>query len=304
MLPVTDWSKLGDLMFQARRLVDGLYAGRHLSPQPGPGIDFFDYRQYSSGDPIASVDWKLLGRTDRPYIRRYRRHTDMHVHLLVDVSASMRFARLEAGRGGDDLPSKQQAAAALAAAIAMLAVRQADRVGMSLFGAGLTGHIPASGGWAHLQRVVHALEHAPQPQGAGDIGAAIRQCHALLRRRGLIIVISDLLDEPADLFDGMSRLRHDRFEVIAFQVLSPAELGLSGVGAQQSLKLIDQETQHAVHAQIGQVRQRYTQMIESHVAAIAAGCAARGADHHLVRTDRGVMAALRDYLVRRWASMA
>src|SRR5690606_15362353 len=139
------WAQLGGLMFVARRLVDGLYAGRHLSPQVGMGQDFHDYRPYAPGDDLADLDWKLLGRTDRLYVRRYHRQTDLPVHLMVDASASMHFAGL--AKTGQPLsaersPTKYRMACLLAAAVAFLVTRQSERVGLGIFAGEPLPHLP------------------------------------------------------------------------------------------------------------------------------------------------------------------
>jgi len=287
-------------MFTAKTLVDGLYAGGHASPRHGPGIEFHDYRAYVPGDDPAAIDWKLYGRTDRYYLRRYQRYTDLRAHLLVDVSRSMDYPR---GRGMGR--RKLDVARELAAAIAFLAVRQRDRVGLALAGPALDGptlqHYLAPGGtWPHLMRVCQTLEAAEPAYGPADLGDALRHLHTLARRRGLVVLISDLLDEPAPLFDGLARLRHDRFEVIVFQVLAPAELDLGQLGARR-LKLREMERVGEVATHVPAVQRRYAQLMREHLDTVRRGCAGRGCDHVLVRTDRPVVEALAQYLSGRAA---
>lgn len=306
MVDRSDWSRLHGLMFTARRLVGGLYAGAHASPRRGPGVEFHDYRAYIAGDDPATVDWKLFGRTDRHYVRRHQRDADLHLYLMVDVSASMNFAGLDRrGRplAPADAMTKLEYARRLAAAIAMLTVRQSDRVGLGLFDAALREHLPMGGTWGHLQRVVSALEAAQPGLGPGDIGASLAQALPLLRRRSLVVLVSDVLDEPGGpggLFEGLARVRHRRGDAAVFQVLSPQELDLQTLGPSR-LRLVDTETRDQVATHVPAVAQRYAQLMHRHVGALRRGCAARGADHQLLTTTRPVVESLRRYLASRGA---
>jgi uncharacterized protein (DUF58 family) len=300
----SDVAHLRGLVFTARRLVDGLYAGRHGSPRTGQGSDFHDYRAYCPGDDTSSVDWKLFGRTNRYYVRRHRHLSDLQVYLMVDCPASMDFAGLD-GRGAPlqspDTPTKLSYAKTLAAAIAYLTVRQGDRVGVGLFTDKLDHHLPPGGTPAHLERLCVALEQAPPGPGQGDVNHALRQAHRLTRRRGLYVLVSDLLDEPGPLFDGLGLLRHDGSEVIVLQVLTPTELDLPALGGQR-LRLIDAETHRSVTADVPTARRQYAQAVSEHLAILRRGCASQGVDYNLATTDTPATRSLRRYLVRR-ASM-
>jgi uncharacterized protein (DUF58 family) len=300
MLDLSNWSQLGGLIFAARRLVEGLWAGRHPSIRQGSGLDFHDYRIYTPGDDPAQVDWKLFGRTDRYFVRRYQQQTDLNATILVDCSASMDFAKLDpAGRSlrGAKVMSKLRCAQLLAAAIAFLTIRQGDRAGVGLFADKLIEHIPPASTWAHLKRLCSVLERA-QPRGQGDLGAALRQAHALRSRRGLLVILSDLLDEPQPFFDGLSRFRHDHFDVIVFQILSQQELRLAGI-ENARLQLIDSETKQRLPSDLRLVSDRYRQLMQDHLAALRRGCQARRVDHNLVLLDEPATAALRRYVQRR-----
>lgn len=293
------WASLHGLMFTTKLLVDGLYAGGHASPHRGAGVDFHDYRPYVPGDDVSAIDWKLYGRTDRYYLRRYQRRTDLHAYIMVDTSASMNFTGLDRrGMSLKNAPSKLACACELAAAIAMLTIRQNDRVGLGLFDKTLHLHLPPAGTWAHLQRIIHTLESARGTEGPGDLGRCIAHAHSTLRRRGLFVLISDLLDPPEILFDSLNRLRHDRFDVIVFQILTPQELNLREVGPRR-MRFIDSETRKQTPTFIPQVDAAYRRLLNDHLATLKQGCAARNVDHNLVRTDESVIESLRRYLARR-----
>jgi uncharacterized protein (DUF58 family) len=253
-----------------------------------------------AGDDPAAVDWKIYGRTDRYYLKRHQRYTDLHLYLLVDASASMRFGGLDR-RGemvSDTLTlTKWRYAQRAAAALAFLAVRQADRVGLGVFADGLRHHLPVAGSWAHLLRVVHTLERA-RPAGQADLSRSIAEAHAQLQRRGLVVIISDLLDEPEGLFDGLNRLRHARFDVAALQVLTPQERDLGAI-PQKRMQLVDLETRAVVATDVAAVRRRYAELLSEHLQRVRAGCLGRNVDHELILTDSSVLEALRGYLTRR-----
>ncbi len=294
-------SHLHGLVFAARRLVDGLHAGRHGSVRTGPGVEFYDYRAYCPGDEVSKIDWKLFGRTNRYYIRKHRQFTDLHVYLLVDCTASMDFAAINHGKGatsGSEPVTKIAYAKSLAAAIGYLTVRQHDRVGLGLCSNRLDHHTPPGGTWSHFQKICWTLEQANTASGPGDMSVGLRHTHSLMKRRGVIVLLSDLLEEPGPVLDAMKRLRHDRFEVIVFHLLTRSELDLGSLGDRR-VKFVDAEIGHSVSTHVGQIRTRYRQLVTKHLTAIRQGCSRLGVDYSLVTTDRSAVLSLRRYLIRR-----
>jgi len=317
---------LDGLMLAARTLVDGLYAGRHASPLRGAGVEFHDYRPYAPGDDLRAIDWKLYGRTNRYYLKRFRQETDLNLHLAVDTTASMDFAALDArptrratvappqrspvqpggqakrGPSPFTSPTKLDTAKRLAAALATLAVRQGDRAGLSLFDTKLRGHHPASGSPRRLQQMVADLDRAGVQHGKADLGGALQQLGGLLGRRGLVAVVSDLLDEPEPLLRAIDRLRHAGSEVIVFQVLTPDELDLgrsSGRDRRRGLLLTDPEVDASVPTDPAEVARRYARLVDAHLSSLRKALAARDTDYTLVRTDRPLIDAMRRYLLIR-----
>ena len=272
------------LMLRAGVLVNGLHVGRHRSTRRGAGTDFHDFRPYSPGDAVGNVDWKVYGRTDRHYVRRYQRRSELRVHLVVDASASMGFADHATV---STLPTKLAYAARLAAAAGMLAVRQADRVALSLVDRQVRAHLPMGGTWSHLQRVVATLEQAAPGEGVGDLAASLREAHRLSPRRGLVVVLSDLLDE-------LARLRHARSGVVLWQVLSPSELELRP--AEPRVELVDPETGERVPTDAALIRARYLDLLQAHIARVRRAAGSRGVRHTLLRTDEPELTALRRVL--------
>lgn len=271
------------------------------------GLDFHDYRAYTPGDSLADLDWKLLGRTDRCYVRRYRRQTDLQVYVMLDATASMGFRGLN--RHGLPLPaaeapSKYEAGCLLAAAIAFLTLRQSDRAGLGIFAKKLVHHLPPAGTPSHLQKMCVTLEKNTLFPGLGDLTGSLKQVQAVLPRRGLIVLIADLLDEPAAFFEGVAPLRHAGHEIIVLQMLTDQERDLGRIsmsGRQPSLKLVDMETQQAVPTDLRKVSKGYAALMEQHLEQLRQGCASRGIDHQLVCTTDQPAEALRQYLSRRTA---
>ena len=244
LLSPVDATQLSGLWFTARRMVEGLYAGRHRSPRRGHSTEFYDFRAYLPGDEPRRVDWKLYGRTDRLYIRRFRHDADLAMHLIVDRSRSMDFSALRPG----PVPTKLDYARQVAAALAYLAVQQQDRVSLTFIADAADPALPLGGTFAHLRAVIEALERVG-PGGRTEPAAALHEAHARLARaggarasrsgRGLVILISDLLRDPAAWLSGLGPFCHDAFDVAVLHVLAPDELDLGKLGAAE---LVDAET--------------------------------------------------------------
>jgi len=226
LLPNTDTAQLSGLLLTARRMVDGLYAGRHRSNRRGQSTEFDDFRPYTPGDEPRKVDWKLYGRTDRLYVRQYRHDAQLSVHLLVDRSNSMDFAGLNS-----DSPqaTKLDHARLLAASLAYLAIRQSDRVSLTFIDHSAEAASPVGGTQQHLRSLVEQLETL-SPQGQTQPVEALRLAHQHIARQatsgghGPVIVLSDLLTSPSEWLAGLGRFARDGYDVLVLPTLSPAEL--------------------------------------------------------------------------------
>ena len=301
MLDAVDRSRLKGLMLTARHLIDGLHAGRHVSARHGRDLEFFDYRPYCPGDAATRIDWKLFGRTNRYHLRRQRQLANLEVYLMVDATASMQFAGLD--RQGQPVldrlaTTKLTYAKTLAATIAFLTFKQKDRVGLGLFSNQMDHHTPPGGTWAHLQKICWTLEQTQASQGPGNTNACLQHAHALLRRRGVFVLIADLLDDPVPLLESLGRLRHDRFDVIVFQVLTAQELDLTPLG-NLPMKMVDAETRQTIATNPSQIASHHKELMSKHVAVLRGGCDRFGIDYNLVTTNHSVVDALRRYLTHR-----
>jgi uncharacterized protein (DUF58 family) len=255
-----------------------------------------DYREYNPGDEIRSIDWKAYARTDRYFIKLFEKETDLNCYILVDKSASM-------GYGGpayrellpaDDV-SKLDYACFLTAALAYLMVKQGDNVSVSLFDTRLVQHIRPGGTFPHLYGILNALER----QKAGErtaISRILQEAYPLVRRRGLLIVISDFLDEPEAVFRALDRYRHRHFEIILFHVLHQYEFELPPI---DRVKFVDAETGETIASRPADIRESYAAEIQNFVRTLSASARARNINYNFITTETPYNEALRKYLLNR-----
>ena len=207
--------RLNHLQVTARSVVEGSITGAHRSPLKGASVEFRQHRFYTPGDEPRRLDWRVLGRTDRPYIKEYDEETNLRAVLLLDASGSM-------GYGGKS-ETKFAYASKLVAALAYLMLGQTESVGLGLVGHRLEQYVAPRAGSAQLSRVIDVLERATT-KGESNVGRAMQEAADRLGRRSLVIVASDFFAPVAKLREGLARLRHDRHETVLLQVLDPDEL--------------------------------------------------------------------------------
>jgi uncharacterized protein (DUF58 family) len=277
---------VGDLELAARLIVEGLRAGGHRSPFHGFSHEFSQYRAYRQGDDLKYLDWKMLGRTDRLYTRQFREATNMSVTLVIDASASMGFP----ARG----VSKLRYAAVVASAIAYLVVTAGDAVGLLSSGGGLS-YLPARGGRPQLGTLLRRLARL-EPAGQWEAPRVISLAAERLRRRGLLVVLSDFYDDEDATFMALKRAAAIGHDVVVMHVVSPEELDLPYTG---SLAFDDLETGERRLADAAAVGDDY----RARMAAFRDGWRDRtrraGLDYVPLVTDVPPSRALRRYLLRR-----
>ena len=215
--------KLGRLDLVARLVVEGFLTGLHKSPFHGFSSEFAEYRQYIAGEPVNNLDWRVYAKTDRHYLKVFTEETNLRAHLVVDCSASMDFTG-DAGR-----PTKKAYAAYLGAALTYLLLRQNDAVGLVTFDEAPLSLVPARSVRRQLFQVLKVLDDLPA--GAGTrLGPVLHRVAERVQRRGLVLVLSDLMDEPREILGGLKHFRHQGHEVVVFQILDPRELDLDFAG--------------------------------------------------------------------------
>ncbi len=283
-----DLDRFKDLLLFAKTTVEGFFSGRHRSPYPGASAEFRDYRDYVAGDPIDRIDWRAYGRSRRLFIRRYEDETDMVAYLLVDTSASMRYA-------GPKRPAKYLVAARIAAAIAYLMLRQGDKAALGLFADGLKSYQPPGGTRRHLFQLVRELEGVRPSQSTG-IEESLREAAAVFKRRGSIVVVSDFLTPVGPLMDALSQFLHRGFRILLLHVIDPDELDLP---ERAVAKFVDLETSEEVEVDAEELRPAFRRRVEETIRGLAREAEARRITHQLVRTDAPYTDALEAYLAHR-----
>lgn len=212
-------ARIGDLELRARYVVEGMVSGMHRSPYQGYAVEFAQHREYVPGDDLRHLDWRVYGKSDRFYIKQYEEETNLVAHIALDCSRSMRYPEqdLAAGR-----MTKFDYGATLAASLACLLVHQQDAVGLLLFDDSVQVHLPPQSHLAHLRSVVHHLQQALLERPT-DSRAALAQIAGQLRRRSLVVVISDLLGDVEELIRGIDGIRHANHEVVVMHLLDQDE---------------------------------------------------------------------------------
>ncbi len=280
-------ARIRNLQLLARTVVEGYISGLHRSPYKGFSSEFAEYRQYMPGDDLKHFDWRVFARTDRRYVRQYEEETNLTCTLLLDCSGSMAF--------GSDGLSKFDYGCCLAAALAYLMISQRDQVGLVLFDEQVRRRVPPSNSPAHLNNLLRQLEDV-RPEGETGIAACLHSIAESARRRGLVVVISDLIDEQDEVMNALNHFRHDRNEVIVFDLFDPAERDLPYEGLTE---LLDLETGQKMQVRADVIREDYRRRFEQFVQRYRGECAASRIDYQFVTTETPYELMLAAYLDRR-----
>jgi uncharacterized protein (DUF58 family) len=275
--------KIRSLELRAKVVVEGLWRGLHRSPIHGFSVEFTEYRPYSPGDDVRHLDWRLYARSDRDYIKKYEDETNLRCHLVVDQSRSMAFAS-----PGRATVSKADYAATFAATWATFLFGQGDAVGVTRFAAGVVEHLPARNRPGHLHRLLAALERPSQGRQS-NVPGALDEVANLVRRRGMVVLLSDLLVPLPACERPLASLRAAGHEVMVVQVLDPAEPTLALAGP---ARLRDLESDVVLDVDPAVIGADYRRDFAAHMAAIGAICARLGIEHHVLMTDQPLADAL------------
>jgi len=269
----------------AKTVVDGFVNGLHRSPDFGFSQEFAEYRAYSPGDDLRHVDWNVFARTERAYLKRYRGETNSILTVLLDASNSMKFSSHSV--------SKMDYARFTAASLFYLAIQnQRDAAGLIVFDDEIRTYIRPSTRQGQLHRLLSGLEQA-EPHARTDFAKPLNHFQQFLRRRGIVIFISDFYDSPEHIVRTVEPLRFHGNEVVLFHVLDPKEIRPE-IGEPSTL--IDLETQDRIEITPEYVRDEYRKKFDAHVEALRDKARGAGMDYHLLVTDRPLDDALREYL--------
>lgn len=279
--------RIRNLQLRARVVVEGFLSGLHRSPYHGFSVEFTEYRQYTPGDDLRYLDWKLYARTDRYYLKRFEDETNLRVWLLVDLSRSMSFG----STGYDKAAYAKTAAATLAYFLAL----QRDAVGLLTFDAQVHDYLPARFRPGHLHRLMMLLERSCGGQ-ATDLAAPLEQVARLAHKRGMVVLLSDLLAPPEVLRRPLGYLRARGHEVLVMRVLDPAERDFP---FREAALFRDLETGRELYVDPELARDRYRQRLEEHSATLTRLCHGLGIEWVSLSTDQPLELALFDLLAAR-----
>jgi uncharacterized protein (DUF58 family) len=291
LLSPADLAALGGLELVAARVVEGVYAGLHRSPHRGFGVEFAEHRMYQPGDDLRFVDWRMFGRSDRYYVKQFERDTALRAMLVLDLSSSMDWSSDPA------LPTKLWYGRHLAAALALVLTRQGDAVGLTAFDHEVRLRIQVRGGGSHWRELIRALDSLT-PGGVTDPVPPLTDVAARMGRRGLILLLSDLLVDPESTRTAVARLRHQGHEVLVFHLMDPGERDLPAIS---DARFVDPETGDELAVHVPELRDEYRRTVDRTLAEWAALLASERTDYQLVETDQPMGLALRQYIRRRAA---
>ncbi|MGE0704163.1 MAG: DUF58 domain-containing protein [Vicinamibacterales bacterium] len=280
-------ARLGTLELKARTIVEGFLSGLHRSPFKGFSVEFAEYRQYIPGDDLNTIDWKVFARSDRHYVKKFEEETNLDCHVVFDASGSM-------GYGSGPI-TKHEYACCLAASLAYLMSRQRDRVGLATFSSRMLDVVPASARPGHLRSLLLALDRLT-PGDETDIAKPLHQLADTLSKRGMVVLISDLLDDPERVVRGLRHFQFNGTDVIVFHVLDPFELTFP---FDRPTRFEDLETSDEVVAVPSAVRSSYLKAMNEMIDRYKRDLGSSGIDYHQITTDQPLELALLAYLSTR-----
>jgi uncharacterized protein (DUF58 family) len=290
-------SRISRLELQARNVVEGFLSGLHRSPYFGQSVEFVQHREYVPGDDPRRIDWKAWSKTDKYYIKQYEEDTNLRCTLLVDLSESMQFGSLPAGRGTGrgGVSNKYEYACAIAACLAYLLLRQQDSVGMVTFDAKVRSVIPSRSKRNHLHSVLAALD-AQNPAEKTDIYSILAEVADEQSQRGMIVLISDLFVPREGLFKGLKLLRHRGHDVMLFQVLDDEELDFNYSG---TTKFEGLEELGDIVCDPRALRDGYLEALQAFLDELRRHCSKNTVDFQTIRTSEHLDAVLAHYINHR-----
>jgi len=280
-------ARIGSMELRARTVVEGFLAGLHRSPFKGFSVEFAEYRQYLPGDDLSTIDWKVYARSDRYYVKKFEEETNVECHVLLDVSGSM-------GYGSQGI-TKLAYGSYLAASLAYLMNRQRDAVGFIAFDDNIVTHLPPSARPGHLRSVLLALDQLSLGTRS-NVAKPLHQLADSLVKRGIVVLLSDLLDDPARTIQGLKHLRFRGTDIVVFHLLDHDELTFP---YERLTRFRDMETTDEVMAAPLEVRDHYLSEIELLVSQYKRELRLVGIDYQLVDTSKSLDFAIMNYLSTR-----
>jgi len=285
-LDPTVLARLERFRLTARRSVEGYVSGVHHSTDRGASIEFAEHRDYAPGDDLRYLDWKVFGRTDKYYLKQFEEETNLVCYVLLDTSRSMQY------RSAGAAESKLDYARRLAATLVYLVLRQQDSVSLVTFDEAVRTRVTPSGNPSHLKQILEVMDEA-SAENKTATGAVFHELAERFKRRGIVVVISDLLDNVDAMLGGLAHFRHRRHEVILWHVMDPAEMDFP---FDETTLFHGLEREPDVLADGRALRKAYLRQLSDFLRRLQQGCRAHRMDYAAMRTDRGVDAAISAFL--------
>jgi len=282
-------ARLEGLGLRARLIVEGYVSGVHRSPYHGFSIEFAEHREYAPGDDLRYLDWKVFGRTDKYHLKQFEEETNLVCYLLLDVSESMLYKSSAAAL------TKLEYAQCAGAALAYLVLRQQDSVGLVTFDDEVRALVRAASNPSHIKQVLHVMEESSARRKTAT-GAIFHELAERFKKRGIVVILSDLFDDVDQITAGLKHFRHRRHEVILMHVLDPAELDFP---FQQTTMFKGLEELPDVLVEPRALRRAYLEEFGGFVRKIKRECRMRRIDYVQMRTDQSLEVALSSYLASR-----
>ena len=280
-------SRLDNMSLRARLVVEGFIIGLHKSPYHGFSVEFAEHRPYIPGDETKHIDWKLYGKTDRFYIKQFEEETNLKSYILLDISSSMEYKSANI--------TKLNYASYLAAALSYLMLKQQDAISLSCFDTEVRNYLPPLAKKSHLNLILATLENL-KPGKETEISPLLHQMAEKIKKRGLVILISDLLDNPARVINGLKHFRHKRHEVIVFHIVDPQEINFV---FNKQTRFIDLETDEEIVAEPWHIQNAYQSAFSRFVDSYKRDCRSNNIDYVMLTTDKHLDIALSEYLNKR-----
>jgi len=280
-------SRLKTMDLRARLVVEGFITGLHRSPYHGFSVEFSDYRPYMPGDEIRHIDWKVYGKTDRYYIKQFEEETNLKSYLLLDTSGSMGYSSHKI--------TKLEYASYLAAALSYLMIEQRDAVGLVAFDKKIRKYLPPRSIKSYLPLILKELDKIKCSQPT-DVANTFHEMAERIHRRGLIIILSDLLDEPDKVISGLKHFRHKNHDVIVFHILDPMEIHFN---FKRNVLFKDLETGEKMTTQPWHIKAEYQKQVKIFIDNYKRQCRSNRIDYVLLDTSWNFDRALMEYLIKR-----
>lgn len=281
-------SKLKGMELRARMVVEGFVAGLHKSPYHGFSVEFAEHRQYMPGDDIRDIDWKVYAKSDRHYIKQYEEETNLKAYLLLDCSASMAY------RSGDRV-SKLDYAGLVSGALSYMMLRQRDAVGLVTFDEAMRKYIPPRSKSGHLHVLLNEIA-GQTPSKETNVSNVLHEMAERIKRRGLVIILSDLLDDADSIIGGLKHFRHNRHEVIVFHILDPRERDFA---FPREAIFKDMETGEEMTTLPYQIKKDFAREVGAFGDRIASACRQSNIDYYPIDTATPFDKALYAFLSKR-----